>query len=267
MNYKYYIQNRKEQGFSLNIGKAISDGFSYFGKKPGPFILYLFVFFGISIMASFIGLIPVVGSLLVAVLISPPLVMGFATYMRKVQTNDYPVFEDFFGGFKTNYTNLALVNLVIQGVGFLVGLLVFARIFGDFEGLMQSVGGDPDAILDVFKELQVTVQENILLLSISGIGYLLIYIFYSLSNYFVIFYGFNFWEALESSRILVGKVFFSLVGLIFVTGVLLVLGIVLTLGLGLLIFIPVLYLISYSAFEQIAGFQEPETEIEDDLIL
>jgi len=267
MDYKTYLQNRLDQGVSLSIGKAIGDGFSYFGKKPGPFILYLLVFFGISMVASVLGMVPYVGSLIVSVLVTPPLVMGFATYNHKAQTGDYPVFENFFDAFKINYLNLALVNLIIQGIGWAITALLLTPYLGDFSALMASAGSDPDAIVDIMQEIAAGMLDNIWIIVGAAIAYIVLMVFYSFANYFVIFYGFSFWEAMESSRILVGKVFFSLIGLFFVTGVLLLVGTVVTLFIGLLVFIPVLYLISYSAFEQVAGLPTDEKQIEDDLII
>jgi hypothetical protein len=218
-------------------------------------------------VASVLGMVPYVGSLIAAVLISPPLVMGFATYNHKVKTNNYPTFENFFDAFKINYLNLALVNLVIQGIGWGITSLILKPYVGDLGSLIQSAGGDPDAIMDIMQEVSATMQDNIWIIGGAGLIYVLLMVFYSFANYFVIFYGFSFWEAMESSRILVGKVFFSLIGLFFVTGVLLLVGMVVTLFIGLLVLIPVLYLISYSAFEQVAGLPTDEKQIEDDLII
>ena len=57
--------------------------------------------------------------------------------------------------------------------------------------------------------------------------------------------------------ILLGIVLYFILGL----------GIVITLGFGMLFFVPAAVLMGYSLFEQVAGFESTEAQIEDDLII
>lgn len=89
---------------------------------------------------------------------------------------------------------------------------------------------------------------------------------YAFSVLFVIEKKLNFWSALEASRKLITKKWFSFLGL----GILLVLlnlAGVLILGVGLLVTIPWTYCITVAAFEHIVGLNgvdsntEPESDI------
>ncbi len=270
MDYKNYIQLSLSQGVNFSIGKAIKDGFSMFGKNAGSYIGFLIVMFFISIAAGLFGMfIPFIGGIAVGVLVTPALLMGFAIFARKQILGENPAFETFFEGFKTNYMQLILVNLVLQLIQYGLLAILLIPIFGDLllEFQDPSIIQNEAALQEIFQEMAINIMAKWWMFFLYIIFSIVIQILYMLANYYVIFYNFSFWEAMESSRHLMSKVFFKAFILNILVGFIVVIGSFATLFIGLLFLIPISFLINFSLFNQIAGFADQEQSIEDDLII
>jgi hypothetical protein len=74
---------------------------------------------------------------------------------------------------------------------------------------------------------------------------------YSLSNCILVFHKFEFWEAMEASRKVVSKNFWTFLGLFLVMGIGGALAIILTCGVGSLFVAPVIVLTIYSIYIKI----------------
>ena len=75
---------------------------------------------------------------------------------------------------------------------------------------------------------------------------------YSGTNFLVVFRKMDFWEAMETSRKLVSKEWFSFFGFMIVLGLINLLGVI-CLGVGLLFTIPITACAVYAAYADIAG--------------
>lgn len=271
MDYKTYIQLTISQGINFSIGQAIKDGFSHLGKNAGMYIGFSVVSFFIIIAAALFSMfVPLVGNLALSVLVIPPLIMGFAIFARKTMLNETPLFESFFDGFKTNYSQLILVNLILQIIQAVVLLALLSPIFVEMMPYVQEIaaaGQDPEAMQALIEEMVPIFLANWWVFVLVILASITIQVLYLLANYFVVFYGFGFWEALESSRQLMMRVFFKMLILNIAVGMLIVIGAIVTLGLGLMFLFPLTMLINFSVFTQIAGFAEGDHAIEDDLIV
>lgn len=271
MDYKNYIQLTISQGVNLSISKAIKDGFGYLGKNVGAYVGYTIVAFFIMVAAAlFSFMVPLVGNLALSVLVVPALMMGFAVYARKGDMNQDAQFEDFFDGFKRNYSQLILANLIIQIINTVMSLLFLSPLIADFTPLftdmMQNMQ-NPEEFSALGEEIFVIMISNWWAIGLAIVVGIVIQVLYLLANYFVIFYGFGFWEAMESSRQLISKVFFKVIILNILVGFIMVIGVIATLGLGILFLFPVSVLINFSVFNQVAGFSDEEISLEDDLII
>lgn len=80
---------------------------------------------------------------------------------------------------------------------------------------------------------------------------------YGFASLLVVFTGSEFWPALENSRKLISKKWFSFFGFFLVLGLINILGF-LAFGFGLLVTIPLTYCSLYAAFNNIVGADEPE---------
>ena len=269
MDYKHFIDLSLSQGVRLSIGESIKDGFNMVGKNAGSYIGYTIVMFFISMAAAFI---PIVGGILTSVLLSPALLVGYAMYARKVDVDGNAPFETFFDGFKANYGQLIIVNLIIQLIVLGLSSIFLVSIFADLAPLLAEMidaASDPEYMEEIMQELVIAMlnafKENWWLFAIYMILTMVIQILYMLANYFVVFYGFGFWEAMESSRKLMGKVFFKALIIMIIAGFITVVGSMVTLGFGLLFFYPFLVLVYFSIFKQVAGFSDQNAALEDEL--
>ena len=269
MDYKHFIELSLSQGVRLSVGESIKDGFNMAGKNAGPYIGYTIVMFFISMSAAFI---PIVGGILTSVLLSPALLVGYAMYARKVDVEGKAPFETFFDGFKSNYGQLIIVNLIIQLIVMGLSSIFLVSIFSDMAPLfteMMDAASDPEYMEEIMQEVILTMlasfRENWWLFAIYIILTLIIQVLYMLANYFVVFYGFGFWEAMESSRKLMSKVFVKAIIIMIIAGFIMLVGSMVTLGFGFLFFYPFLVLVYFSIFKQVAGFSDENAALEDEL--
>lgn len=270
MDYKNFINLSLSQGVNFSIGKTINEAFSLVGKNAGSYIGYTIVFFFISMAAGLFGaFVPFIGGIAAGVLVTPALIMGYATFARRSELGEPTSFENFFDAFKINYGQLVIVNLILQLVQMGLMFLLFIPFFGDAMDLIQSpeAFGDPDYIEEFLSEITATMIQYWWVFAIYIFASLTIQVVYALANYFVIFYGFGFWEAMESSRHLMGRVFIKSIVLFIIIGIIVGIGTVVTLFFGILFFLPFSILASYSLFKQLAGFADGEVALEDDLII
>ncbi len=95
----------------------------------------------------------------------------------------------------------------------------------------------------------ILIFLGIIALILPGIYLVVGYVF---TPFFIIFSRMDFWNAMETSRKLVHKEWFSIFGFLIVLLFINVLG-VMALGIGLLITIPLSYCALYAAFDDIVG--------------
>lgn len=105
----------------------------------------------------------------------------------------------------------------------------------------------------------VMIVVGLVLLIIPGI-YLAIA--YSMVTCMVIFARMDFWPALEASRKVISKNWFSFFGFAIVLGLINLLGVI-CLGVGILVTIPLTYCAAFSAFNHIVGADPPEDQVQD----
>ena len=97
----------------------------------------------------------------------------------------------------------------------------------------------------------IVVFIGFLFFIIPGIYLLVAYYF---APFFVIFGKMDFWEAMETSRKLIHREWFSILGLIIIMGIINILG-VMAFGVGILFTLPVTFCAMYAAFDDIVGIR------------
>ena len=160
-------------------------------------------------------------------------------------------FDQFFEGFK-DIGNLIIVTLIPFAIITLLNLP-----FGLSAHFWQ----------EMFIESLTELDLGVILASFS-IGVLLITIpiiyltvAWSFAPHFVVFYKMSAWEAMETSRQLITKKWFSFFGFMIVQGLVVILGLLL-ICVGVFYFFPAAMNASYVAFEDITKFYE-EAEADD----
>ncbi len=278
MNYQDYVNQRLAKGVHVSVGQAISQGFSYMGKNTGSYIGYFFIMLILAIIGGLIfgaifnaidlgGFAGNIGETIVDIAITPALGIGFAAYCHSMNHEEFTEFSNFFDGFRKNYAQLLVVNLVIQLILLLLGSALILSYADQFQAIGQDLALDPSLAEELIAEMARTITENWWRFAIFFIVAIVIYVLYALSNFFVVLYGYNFWEAMEASRQLMSKVFFKAIIFQIVAGLVLALGTMVTLGIGIIYFLPAYQLMQYSFFEQVADFDDLEPSLEDDLII
>lgn len=247
------INDLANNGYDFDGSKYISMAWENFKKVPGMYIGYLFLFLAIS---TLLGVIPYsIGDL-----ITPIFGVGFALFAADIQQNKEGDFSRFFDGFKSKPLHLVLVALIsILGIGvFFIPLLAYLG-FGEVFDLFSGSSMDFDLFSDINSGMAV------------GLGFLCaipaIYlgIAWSWASFFVVFKGLDFWPAMEASRRIISKRWWSYLGFSFLLGLIVLAG-ALCLFVGLVVAIPVVTIAPYIAFEQIVGLDDHEIDIIDHLI-
>ena len=110
------------------------------------------------------------------------------------------------------------------------------------------------------EELLASFQENIgaiIFLYIALLLYVIyLYISYSFTLVLIVDRKMRFWDAMELSRKVVAKNFFSFFGMYIVLWLVLTMGVIITCGLGLIIAFPYISLVVFSAYNDIIGPEE-----------
>lgn len=240
-----------EEGYRFDLGDYISRGFTLFQKSAGNFIGFAFLAGMIIVVAS---LVPVIGSLLSNLILTPALLVGGYLAADKLNRDEPLEFGTFFKGFD-HVGQLALAALVTN-------LIIFASVIPMF--IVWYLTGTFDWVIGAIDNPLATVEPpafpfwSFLLLAPA----VYFAIAYSWAYHFIVFYGMEFWDAMETSRKVISKKW----GLFFLF--FLVLGLLVGLGflvffIGVLVAFPVLMCANYAAF---ADVTELLVEAEDDLV-
>jgi Protein of unknown function (DUF975) len=233
-----------QNGYSVDIGSFIQRGWEICQSSLGLFI----GFFLITILiGGALGMIPGAGNA-VSIIIGGPLNAGSLIVAFKLIKAQPVTFNDFFKGFNNAYfmptllitlvtTLFAFICMLPAGIG--IGLIAFAS-----KGWSQ----EPSSIL---------ILVSVLLTFVAVIALVYISISYVFAIPFVISQKLPFWSAMEASRKIVGKQWFSIFGFMVVLGLLNLAG-ALICFLGLLITVPLTSCAIAAAYESIIGL--PDTE-------
>lgn len=240
-----------EEGYRFDLGNYISQGFALFQKSAGNFIGFAFLAGMIIVIAS---LIPLIGSLLTNLVLTPALMVGGYLAAHKLNQDEPLDFGTFFRGF--DYLGqLALAALVTN----LIILACFIPIL-----LVWYMGGSLNFFWELYlnplAEPEVPSFPLWSLLLLAPVLYFSIA--YSWSYHFIVFYEMEFWDAMETSRKVIGKQWGLFFLFLFILGLLVGLG-VLLFFVGVLVTFPILICANYAAFAEVTGLLE---EAEDDLV-
>jgi hypothetical protein len=183
------------------------------------------------------GVIPCVG-FIIGLVVNPVLIGGLYRLFLKMHRNEPAEFGDAFSTFSTSFLQLFLFGLVQIVLSFVALIPGYALIFAG----------------SLFAE-----RNEALMFIVSMFGILLIlppmiylgvsWIFASL---LIVDKGLDFWPAMELSRKVTGKHFFSVFGVLFLGGLIMIAG-ALALCLGLFVAAPVFFAMITIAYDDLFG--------------
>jgi hypothetical protein len=248
MDIQNRIQTLLDDGYDFNFSKYIGDAFTVVGKNVGGFIGYTLLYMMISGAMSNIPYLGQIGSTLIAY----ALIAGYYIIAYRIQHNETHEFGNFFDGFQ-RFKDLAILSILITLISLLAALPMIGLL--GFEMFELIGNNDPQAILAIVKNI------NWGLFSLTLIPLIYISIAYGWSVFFVYFHNMQPWEAMEASRKLITKKWFTFFGFNFVLGLIL-LGGLLVFIVGIIYALPVIIIAGYLSFEDIVGFEKTD---DDDL--
>lgn len=286
MNYNATdrVEEILEEGYSVRIGDYLRRGYEIFRQNAGGYIGFLLLTMLITTTAQ---IIPLVGIIISTLILSPALMLGNYLVANKIASGQRTEFNEFFKGFE-HIGQLAAYTLVFL----LFMLLIFSPLLysaynsGIFEWYSQVLTDPTNPPTD----LPDFSGSFFGMFGLVMIPYLYLALSYIFTPMYIGIYKMGFWEAMETSRKVVGKNWFGIFGLslafvgvvmlIAITGGLLVgLGsfahwsIAGLLGFALAVFIicisPVFYTTLYAAFEDIMQLNtnnDPQDELLDHLV-
>lgn len=240
-----------QEGYEFRFGDYISKGFDLVNKNLGGFIGYGLVYLLISL---FVAMIPVLGQI-AGVIIGPALLAGFYHVANQVDRGNPTVFGDFFKGFD-KLGNLFLTSLLtglIVVVSAIPGLIVLFTSGFSITSLMMGEPAEENTSMIVVGVLLMLIPALYL-----GVSYLF-------APMLVWFYDLKPWDALETSRKLIGKNWGIFFGFMLVMGIIASLGLLL-LGVGLLYTMPAYLCANYAAFADVTRLNEGDEDRSADLI-
>ena len=240
------LQAILDRGYRFSIGDYLQKGFDLFGKNAGGFIGFTFVYILISMLSS---VIPVIGPLVNGFVLSPALIVGFYLVSHKLNQGETTAFEDFFKGFN-HIGQLALATL-------LQFLIIMATLIPAILVMVFAMGGM--ANLMELNEIPSPPVGSILLVFLLIIPAIYLGLSYSWTYLFIAFYGMPAWEAMEMSRKMISKHWFTYFLFSIALGFIAIIGFI-ALFIGILAAIPIIYAAQYAAFADVTQLLEEGEE-------
>jgi hypothetical protein len=233
-----------QNGYSVDIGAYIQRGWEICQSSLGLFI----GFFLITILiGGALGMIP--GGSFVSVVIGGPLNAGSLIVAFKLIKAQPIAFDDFFKGFKTPYfMPTLLVTLVTTLIAFACMIPAFIGIFlvGFSSGFSENQPPSP-----------IFIALAVILTIVAVFAVVYISISYTFAIPLVIGRKLEFWPAMEASRKIVGRQWFSIFGFFCVLTLINMAGIF-ACCVGIFITAPFTSCAIAAAYENIIGL--PDTE-------
>lgn len=239
-----------QEGYEFRFGDYISKGFDLVNKNLGGFIGYVLVYLLISMV---VGLVPILGQI-AGFIIGPALLAGFYHVANRVDRGEQTAFGDFFKGFD-KLGNLFLTSLLTILIVFVTAIPGGIVIFTSGLSLTSFMMDEPEINMSMIIVGALLMLIPLMYLTVS----------YLFAPMLVWFYDLRPWDALETSRKLVGKNLGIILGFVLVMGIIASLGILL-LGVGLLYTIPAYLCATYAAFADITRLNEDDEAGSADLI-
>ena len=232
--------------YDFQMGRYMKEGWNIFKTAAGSFIGFTVVYF---IIYFIVAVIPVLN--LLSMFISTALLAGIFIFCRNL-TRKKEDFSNFFEGFNY-FGKIALFQLVLFLFFIPFLILIFTAIF-PVSLIPDIISGDynPEWLAE---EIEASFENNYVLVSLiylvflAGTAYL--YTSYSLTLPLIVDAKMDFWEAMETSRKVVGQNFFSFFGLYLVLVIILIVGTIFTCGLALLAMLPYINTVIFAAYNDI----------------
>jgi len=242
------IQNPLQNGYSFNFESYFKGGWNLVNKEFGVFVGMTLLIFGLTIIASLIPGLNIISNIFQYMFAG-----GYFIYMRNL-TNNTQKAANFFDGFR--FFVPILLYVIVLFLFFVPFLIIAFSIIFPFEIFWEfAMSGfqNQEVIAELGQYVLSQLPVFIITAMLFSIFSIYIYISYTFVIPLIVDAKMGFWDAMETSRKVVGKKFFSFLVWYIILGIGLSIGTIITCGLGLLILIPITYGILFEAYNQIFG--------------
>ena len=253
------VDNIKRNGYNFELGKYISEGWSYFKDNAGLMIVFTILYSVISIVINFIPFL----SIILSVIISTPLAVGVAYACHLADKGHSPELGHFFKGF--DHIGTLIVNQLLLFVIYLVLLLPLIAVLGFSLIPLLLEGGLENSILQMF------TAGNTFIIVLTVFLMICASVFLRYAPYFIIFCGQNATTAIKNSFAVTIKNPLMHI-LLLIVYMFIFLGGLLCLFIGLLAALPFVQAADYASFKNIVGYNQLESHkidqigVEEDLV-
>ncbi len=277
-NVKNRIEELSTEGYDFPAASYLSQGWDIYKQQPFSFIGFLIIAFLITIVVS---LIPLVGTIANSLIFGPVLGVGYYIVANKIRVNRFEDFGDFFKGFnKVGPLALAALTMSVIILIALSPTIYSVYSSGVVEWYMEVLQNPFETPpLEDLEGMFTSTDVWIFALNLIPVIYLAVA--YSFAYMFIVFYDLDFWDAVESSRRVITRQWFSVFGmyaLIFLMfigaglvlalmAVIPVLGFIMIFfgGVAMLLISPFISCSVYAAFAGTMKLEETTAE-EDDIL-
>lgn len=248
-----------QHGYKFDMGRYMSTGWNNFKQGAGNYVGFTVLYFIIIVVVGLSSfLIPFVN--LISTAIQYTLVAGLFIFTRNM-INGRENFSDFFSGFNS-FGQIILFWLVLAAF-MLPAIIVFIiyLIPDGFVSALMDGNQDPQFWSDMIEGMFSERLGSIVFLYVGLICYIIyLYVSYSFTLALIADRGLGFWDAMETSRKVIGKNFLYFLGMYIVLFLLMSIGTAITCGLGVLILMPYFYNVVFAAYDDILGPEDTNSE-------
>ena len=233
-------------GYEFKFDQYLSKGWDLFKKGAGSLIGFYIIVIVAVMLLSLIPFVSLLSSFLQAAFMA-----GIFIFLRQllVQKDN---FNQLFEGF--NYFGNIAVFVIIRFLFFLPFLALLFTVVFPFDLFIDLVAGDIDPQYFA-EEIGLSMEGNLstifFVYFIMLVGMTYIYVSYAFALPLISDAKLDFWQAMETSRRIIGKKFFMFLLMFIVLGIIAILGSIVTCFLGIFVVVPYMYCVVFAAYDDI----------------
>lgn len=235
-----------QAGYNFSMDHYLSRGWDHFRKDAGSLIGYAVIVMVVSFIIAFIPFISIANMFLQSTFLA-----GIYIFLRKQNTLRQN-FNQLFDGFNS-FGPIALY-LVVQFLFFIPLFILLFTMIIPFDVFFSLFTGNVDPQYfaeDVASAMDGNFGSIMLGIIVFFIGSMYIYVSYQFTLPLIVDAKLGFWEAMETSRKIIGQKFFLFFLLFLIVGILGALGTIMTCGLGMFVALPYLHCVIFAAYDDI----------------
>lgn len=234
------------EGYEFKFDQYLSKGWDLFKKGAGSLIGFYIIVIVAVFLLSLIPFVSLLSSFLQAAFMA-----GIYIFLRRLLVREEN-FNQLFEGF--NYFGNIAAFVIIRFLFFLPFLALLFTVIFPFELFLELIGGDIDTQYFA-EEIALSMEGNIATIIfvyfLLIVGVIFIYVSYAFTLPLISDAKLDFWQAMETSRRIIGKKFIMFLLMFIVLGIIAIVGTIVTCFLGIFVVVPYIYCVIFAAYDDI----------------